>query len=738
MDHVRDYTQLDSSRDCYWSIAAFPSGVNTNQHGHALDVRALVIDDVGTKGPSAGAVVLALNEPTTIVETSPGNFQYGYRLSKPVAKADWRGFFGGIEAMIGHKVPLDAPACQTLMRLPMGINTKGSDTKGKMKLGHGGTFKVRLVAVNAGVALDPDTIRRAVVTFGTSGNSQPAHSVRDICGLMALIPNNDVHYDDWFAHAERTMALAVDEETALEGFTLWSEKSSKHDPAEIALRWGSVDPTRTSGKELLLEAERADPEGYRAWLARESATAFPDAVDPAEVAAAAAMGVEFSVDQEKSSIAVVEHLAGRLKKVGRGSWREFDETTGRWREWTDDHMLRRVLEMVRARKTRPMAPAISKKLEGIRFIAGIAQAASLHRTVIAKATDFDCSPLILGVPSGVIELGKGKSRAVRKGRASEMVSKAMWVDPASPGTPHPEWSRFLAEFTEQDAGLEEWLQVHAGYCLTGLMEQHILPYFHGSGGNGKSVYLNALRSVWGEYATQMDHRLLFEKQGGYHLSPLAVLAGVRLAVVTDVPADAVWDVHIMKMLTGDDAITANRMHQDPITFKSSAKIAVSGNTEPVVKDMDEGIRRRLKSLPLTATPAVQDIRLSQKLAAEWGAILNWALTGLDMYWALGDLPVSKTVEDATTAYHTLLDPLQRWLDTGLEKDPSPGARVSAKELYQSWQAFKAAEGRFNMQPNSSAHLNRKMIEKKFVFNPLHGRSYLYGYKITNSSAADVF
>jgi putative DNA primase/helicase len=553
--------------------------------------------------------------------------------------------------------------------------------------------------------------------------------------MMSLLPNT-TSYHEWIATGERIKALAMDDEEGREAWHAWSARTStnSYDEELTEKKWWTFTAEQTEGGLLLDAVQRIGGAAVEAWWQAEAPGVF-DAVDPAVVGAAT---VEFSVDQEKSSIAVVEYLAGRLKKVGRGSWREFDEETGRWREWTDDHMLRRVLELVNERKKSPMNADISKRLGSVKFISGIAQAASLHRSVSAKVTDFDRLPLLLGVPSGVIELGKGKSRAVRRGKASEMVSKAMWVDPAPPGTPHPEWSRFLAEFTGQDAGLEEWLQVHAGYCLTGLMEQHILPYFHGSGGNGKSVYLNALRSVWGEYATQMDHRLLFEKQGGYHLSPLAVLAGVRLAVVTDVPANAVWDVHIMKMLTGDDAITANRMHQDPITFKSTAKIAVSGNCEPTVKDMDEGIRRRLKSLPLTSLPKHKDIRLSQKLAPEWGAILNWALTGLDMYWALGDLPVSKTVNDATTAYHTLLDPLQRWLDTALVRDPSEGAKVSAKDLYQSWLAFKAVEGIYGMTPNSSAHLNRKMIEREFVFSPLDGRSYLRGYRLTNSSAADVF
>jgi putative DNA primase/helicase len=233
----------------------------------------------------------------------------------------------------------------------------------------------------------------------------------------------------------------------------------------------------------------------------------------------------------------------------------------------------------------------------------------------------------------------------------------------------------------------------------------------------------------------MEHRLLFEKTGGYHLAPLAVLSGVRLAIVTDVPQGASWDVHIMKMLTGDDAITANRMHQNPITFKSTAKVDVSGNGEPTVKDMDEGVRRRLKLIPLTARPKAIDKQLSRKLAAEWPAILGWALTGLDMYWGLGGFPASKVVDDATDAYHAMLDPFQRWVDECVVKDGSKGAKVSTTDLFRSWDAFRSAEGRHGMAPQNAKGLSRKMGEKGFSFSGSGGYSYLWGYK---TNAVSVF
>jgi putative DNA primase/helicase len=722
--HTRSVAGLDDLRDCYWSIAAFPPKAATNLGDDALNVRAFVVDDVGTKGPSEGAVELALGRPTAIVTSSSGNFQWAYRLTTPVDKDDWRGFYEGCEALIGHSKALEARAAQSLMRLPMGRNTKPQNNG----------FQVRLVELNPGVTLDPATIPRVAGASKSAASSSSGGWARDIEGLGALIPNNDDHYDLWEANGERFKAAGIDKDQAFRAFEAYSERSSKYDPDDALRRWNSFKASKTSGKELLTIAAAADPEGFKAWQAAESATAFPEEDTPPPPAG----GVDFFVDQEKSSIAVVRHLGGKLKCVGRDDWREFDPTTGRWREWTGNHMMRVVLELVAERKKRALDPEVSKKLGSVKFIEGIARAASLHRDVISRVTDFDRAPLLLGVPSGVIDLARGASRAVRVGRAPEMVSKSMWVDPALPGTAHPEWSRFLSEFTQGDAALEEWLQVRAGYCLTGLMDEYIMPFYHGSGGNGKSVYLNALRSVWGEYGAQMEHRLLFEKTGGYHLAPLAVLSGVRLAIVTDVPQGASWDVHIMKMLTGDDAITANRMHQNPITFKSTAKVDVSGNGEPTVKDMDEGVRRRLKLIPLTAKPKSIDKQLSRKLAAEWPAILSWALVGLDMYWGLGGFPASKTVDDATREYHAMLDPFQRWVDECIVKDPSPGAKILGADLYQSWDAFRTNEGRYGMAPVNAGKLARKLEEKNFVIKHTQNRPVLWGYKLAKIDAASVF
>src|ERR1051326_9142816 len=66
--------------------------------------------------------------------------------------------------------------------------------------------------------------------------------------------------------------------------------------------------------------------------------------------------------------------------------------------------------------------------------------------------------------------------------------------------PIPLWLSFLETVTDTDAELQRYLQRLVGYCLTGLTSEHALFFLYGTGANGKSVFLNTLRGIWGDYA----------------------------------------------------------------------------------------------------------------------------------------------------------------------------------------------------------------------------------------------
>lgn len=309
--HTRDHTKLNIASDCYWSIAAFRAQAGSNVLIDATEVRALVIDDVGTKVPP-GAVALALGEATAEVETSAGNFQWVYRLSVPVEPGVWGAFFAEIERMVGAK--LEGRSAVHLMRLPTGVNTK----QGR------GAFRVRLEALRRGVKLDPHKISYGGVSTRAAGAGAlgPEPRVRDIGRLLSLIPNDiSTTYDDWIGRAHQVKALALDEEDAFEAFDAWSrQRSDKYDEAETRRRWDTVRVERTRGLVLLADAEAADPKGFEAFQGAEASGVFDDGAEapPAPPVAAAAKheGVEFARGENDTILKNMENVVRGLDGLG--------------------------------------------------------------------------------------------------------------------------------------------------------------------------------------------------------------------------------------------------------------------------------------------------------------------------------------------------------------------------------------------------------------------------------------
>ena len=271
-EHFRDVKQLDSTRDCFMSAAGFPDdGMAERTGARATDVRALVIDDVGGRVPSAD-VLRGLGKPPTFeVLTSTGNAHWWYLLTKPVPATQWRAFFAEVERRIGHE--LDGQEPHHLFRLPMGVNTKAKRNG----------FKPCFGQTDPEVRLDADAIMLFAEPAPASASSDGGgcYSYRDMMWLASLLPNPDsLLRKAWVDKGYQFKALAIDDEAAWQAFDAWSRKNTKwYDGDDTEKLWRGLKP-RFSGRELLVEIEALDGEGYQAWITREAQAAFDDDEQP--------------------------------------------------------------------------------------------------------------------------------------------------------------------------------------------------------------------------------------------------------------------------------------------------------------------------------------------------------------------------------------------------------------------------------------------------------------------------
>jgi len=264
---------------------------------------------------------------------------------------------------------------------------------------------------------------------------------------------------------------------------------------------------------------------------------------------------------------------------------------------------------------------------------------------------------------------------------------------ATPQGDAPTWRRFLADITGGDEELQRYLARMAGYALTGVTTEHALFFLYGTGANGKSVFLNTLSSVMGDYAVNAPIDTFLENKNEKHPTDLAGLRGARLVTSIEVEKGKRWAETKIKSLTGGDKISARFMRQDFFEYRPQFKLIVAGNNKPAIRDVDEAMRRRLHLVPFTVTipPEKRDQTLSERLLAEKDGILRWMLDGC-LEWQKTGLKPPTSVVSATEEYLESEDAIGRWIEDECIQDVN--AEGTTDELFASWQLWTEKSGEY--------------------------------------------
>jgi P4 family phage/plasmid primase-like protien len=313
-------------------------------------------------------------------------------------------------------------------------------------------------------------------------------------------------------------------------------------------------------------------------------------------------------------------------------------------------------------------------------VASVERLARADRRHAAVIEQWDSDAWLLNTPSGVVDLRNG---AIRPARREDYATK---ITAAAPGGECPLWKSFLSRITGGDEELQRFLQKMIGYALTGVTREHALFFLYGLGANGKSVFVNTLSGLMGDYARTAPIEAFIDSKNERHPTDLAGLQGARLVTATETEDGRRWAESKIKALTGGDKIAARFMRGDFFEFTPQFKLVVAGNHKPGLRTVDEAMRRRFNLVPFTVTipPGERDLQLAEKLRKEWGGILQWAIDGC-LAWQAQGLRAPKAVSDATEDYLAAEDALARWMEDRTEK--RDGAWASATALFSDWKTW---------------------------------------------------
>ena len=328
-------------------------------------------------------------------------------------------------------------------------------------------------------------------------------------------------------------------------------------------------------------------------------------------------------------------------------------------------------------------PHDAAKVASAGTVAATIRLARADRRHAATVDQWDTDPSLLltqGSDAVAVDLRTGKHREPRRGdyftKHTNAVSNGDCLL----------WLKFLDRVTAGDKELQAYLRQVAGYNLTGSVREHVVFFYYGTGANGKGVFLNTLRGIWGPYATVAPMELFLWSPYERHPTEKAHLRGARMVVSQEIGKGQRWDEAKLKQLSGGDPVSARYMRQDFFEFMPQFKLNIAGNHKPSFHGVDEAIRRRIHLIPFTVTIPnnERDPDLAERLRAEWPGILQWAIDGAIEYHRIRLAPPA-VVTHATEAYLIEEDSFGRWVEECCVTGKFQWGR--GDHLWGSWKAW---------------------------------------------------
>jgi len=337
------------------------------------------------------------------------------------------------------------------------------------------------------------------------------------------------------------------------------------------------------------------------------------------------------------------------------------------------------------------------------------EAAESLRPLATTSAQYDTDPWLLACANGVVNLKTGE---LRPGRPGDMLTKSTGVA-FDKDAPCERWLRFLDEVFAGDEELTRWINRSIGYSLTGDVGEQCFFLCYGDGSNGKSVFLEVLRTVLGEYATNTPFSTFEASLKGERAIPndVAALRGARLVTASEVADNRRLNEERIKSLTGGDPVTCRFLFGEWFTFRPAFKLWLAANHKPQIRETTRAIWRRVRLIPFQRhfSPD-EEPGLMATLKAEASGILTWAVAGC-IAWQADRLGTAKSVDDATESYRKESDIIGIFLDektTAKDGQDGKAAKVTAGELYE---AYKEWCEKNKHAPLSGTSFGRRMTER---------------------------
>lgn len=358
--------------------------------------------------------------------------------------------------------------------------------------------------------------------------------------------------------------------------------------------------------------------------------------------------------------------------------------------------------------------AISQRAIMVRNMVSLAQS---DPRVVVSMEELDKQTYLLGVGNGAVDLRSGDLLP------PDQAYRITTITPIDydPKAKAPLFEQTVADVFHGDADMIGFFHRLIGYSILAQPNEDVLAIPYGSGSNGKSTVLGAIRDVLGEHAkmasadTFLSSGAAGGNAGGAREDVLR-LRGARFVYVSEPDEGSELREGLIKSMTGGEALPARGLYSKTTVEVMPTWVAfMPTNHRPIVKGDDHAIWRRLLPVPFTRNfdqdlTVAKDPDRADKLAAEAKGILAWCVRGALAYQKQGLNPPA-AVRKAREDYKSDMDLLGEWLDECCEVGPA--LVESNATLWASWESFAKSRGELRFIASAKS-LGRRLDSKGFI------------------------
>ena len=301
----------------------------------------------------------------------------------------------------------------------------------------------------------------------------------------------------------------------------------------------------------------------------------------------------------------------------------------------------------------------------------------------------------------------------------------------------PRWEQFVMECVEGDEELYRYLQKATGYSiLSGDISEQVVFCLLGNGKNGKSLFINTLADIAGDYACKIDSAVIcMNRRGdssGEASKELYRMKGSRLVYTGEFNKNTLLNEAFIKSITDGGKISCRPLYGASIEYQPTYTLWFSTNNVPELSGFDEGIQRRFVLIPFKHYVEHPDKTLPQVFRSEASGIMNWLVEGYQMYKTEG-LNKPECIAHAVNEYLEEQDVFSMFVDEYYVKEDN--GKVYAKTVYEQYRTWCQYNGE---KPVSQVMLSRELarlgVEKRKDRNGIYYHLYPQQYLQQNESA----